>query len=279
MSLSVNIKKAFYGNKYVLNDINFSLEDNSILAIVGETGAGKTTVAKIVSGMYKFYPLHFDGEVETDKSISFIPQNISEALDPLFTIKTQMLEITKDEELIKKTLQSVGFFDVERILESYPHNLSGGMVQRVLIAMALLKGDILIADEFTSALDRTTKFQIVELFKDLNKRLKKTVIFITHDMELLIFDGLIAVMYMGEIVEFGNVSDIKNNPYHPYTKFLLNSIPKDDMKYTKDRFDEISINKNAKCPFVDICDYVQDVCYKEKPLMKQKGAGFVRCHF
>ncbi len=279
MSLSVNIKKAYYGNKEVLNDISFKLEDGDIFAIIGETGAGKTTVAKIISKAYKFYPLSFDGEINTNRTVSLIPQNITESLDPLFRIEYQMREIKDDLNLIKDTLLKVGFTDVERILRSYPHNLSGGMKQRVLTAMALLDGEILIADEFTSALDRTTKLQIVELFKDLNKKYNTTIIFITHDIELLKIEGTLMVMFMGEIMELGRINDIKNNPLHPYMKFLLGSVPSPDMHYTKDRFRELKINKNAKCPFVDICDKAQHICYDKKPILKEKKGRLVRCHF
>lgn len=279
MSLSVNIEKAYYGNKEVLNDISFKLEDGDIFAIIGESGAGKTTVAKIISKAYKFYPLSFKGSIDTDKTVSLIPQNITESLDPLFTIEYQMREIKDDLEFIKDTLLKVGFTDIERVLKSYPHNLSGGMKQRVLTAMALLEGEILIADEFTSALDRTTKLQIVKLFKDLNKKFKTTIIFITHDIELLKINGILMVMFMGEIVEFGMVDDIKKKPLHPYMKFLLGSVPTPDMHYTKDRFSELKINSSACCPFVDICDRSQDICYNKKPELKEKEGRLVRCHF
>ncbi len=277
--LSIDIKEAFYGTKKVLSNINLQLNDGDILAVVGETGAGKTTIAKIISGIYKFYGINFNGSVHSDKKISFVPQNISESLDPLFTVEAQMREINDDMELIRDTLLKVGFFDVERVLKYYPHNLSGGMKQRVLTAMALLEGDVLIADEFTSALDRTTKFQIVELFKKLNEEFNITIIFITHDIELLRFKGLLMVMHMGEIVEFGDADSIKNNPYHPYMKFLMGSIPKEDMHYTKDRFKEVSINKTAACPFVEICDNSQELCYKIKPELKEHDERLIRCHF
>ncbi len=279
MSLSVNIKKAFYGEKEVLSDIRFDLKDGDVLGIIGETGAGKTTVAKIVSGLYKLYPLTFEGYVKTDKKISYVPQNITESLDPLFTVESQMREIKDDIETIRENLERVGFKDVDRILNSYPHNLSGGMKQRVLIAMALLAGEILIADEFTSALDRTTKLQIVKLFGELNKKLHTTIIFITHDIELLDFEGFLMVMFGGEVVEYGRVSDIKNNPMHPYMEFLLSCVPTEDMHYTKNRFKEIVVNKNAACPFVGICQKTQNVCFEKKPKLIDKGGRIIRCHF
>jgi oligopeptide/dipeptide ABC transporter ATP-binding protein len=190
-----------------------------------------------------------------------------------------MREIKDDIKVIKENLRRVGFKDVERVLDSYPHNLSGGMKQRVLIAMALLGGEILIADEFTSALDRTTKLQVVELFNELNKKLKTTIIFITHDIELLNYSGFLMVMFKGEIVEYGNVEDLKNSPMHPYMEFLLACLPTDDMHYTKDRFKEITINKDAKCPFVEICKKADKICFDEKPELKEKNGRLIRCHF
>ncbi len=279
MSLSVNIKEAFYGNKKVLNDIAFNLEDGDMLGIIGETGAGKTTVAKIVSGLYRLYPLNFKGFVKTSRKISYIPQNITESLDPLFTIEYQMREIKDDIKQIRDKLTRVGFKGVDRVLKSYPHNLSGGMKQRVLIAMALLEGEILIADEFTSALDRTTKLQVVKLLNELNERLDATIIFITHDIELLDYKGFLMVMFMGEMVEFGDVEEIKSNPIHPYMKSLLKCVPSDNMHYTKNRFKEIIINKKAMCPFVDLCDRADEICYKIKPQLKKNGTRIVRCHF
>ncbi len=279
MSLSVNINRAFYGDRAVLGNIRFEVKEGGMLGIIGETGSGKTTLARIISNLQRFYNLHVDGDVKSSGKISYIPQNVTESLDPLFTIEYQMREINDSTEEIRRALERVGFEDVERVLSSYPHNLSGGMQQRVLIAMALLEGKIIVADEFTSALDRTTKRQIVELLKRLNRQYKTTVVFITHDVELLEFEGLLLVMFMGEMVEFGDVERLKREPYHPYIKALLESVPREGMHYSKDRFREITINREAACPFVDICDKADRVCYSEKPPLKKVKERLVRCHF
>ncbi len=279
MSLSVDIKRAFYSEKEVLKNIRFELKDGDMLGIIGETGAGKTTVAKIVTGLYKLYRLTFEGYVKTDRKISYVPQNITESLDPLFTIEHQMREIKDNRSAIVYSLEQVGFRDIDRILDSYPHNLSGGMKQRVLIAMALLAGEILIADEFTSSLDRTTKLQVVKLFNELNRKFKTTIIFITHDIELLNYTGFLMVMFRGEIVEYGNVEDLKNNPIHPYMEFLLACLPSDGMHYTKDRFKEITINEKSQCVFVDMCAKSDKICFDKKPELKEKDGRLVRCHF
>ncbi len=279
MNLSVDINKAFYGDTPVLNEIHFELEKGDMLGIIGETGSGKTTLARIIASLNHFYNLRVNGSISTPGKVSYIPQNILESLDPLFTIEYQMKEITEDSARIRDVLKRVGFEDVERILSSYPHNLSGGMQQRALIAMALLDGEVIVADEFTSALDRTTKLQVVKLLNEINANYKATVVFITHDIELLKYQGKLLVMFMGNMVEFGDVDQIKENPFHPYIRALLGSVPKEGMHYSKDRFKEITINKEAACPFVEICEKVRDVCYREKPPLKKVKERIVRCHF
>ncbi|AEA33730.1 oligopeptide/dipeptide ABC transporter ATP-binding protein [Hippea maritima] len=279
MICDVEINSAFYGNHQVLEDIRFNLNKGDILAIVGESGTGKTTLARIISGLYRFYGLKFDGKVDIDGKIDVVPQNITDSLDPLFSIESQLREIKDDLDSIKKILAKVGFVDVERILKSYPHNLSGGMKQRVLIAMALLNADIVMADEFTSALDTITKLKIVELLKKLNENENITIIFITHDMELLEFDGDIIVMFGGRIVEKGKILDVKSNPLHPYTRFLINATPRLNMHYSKDRFNQIEIDKDAACPFIKTCSKAKEICRNKKPPLKEVKGRFVRCHF
>ncbi len=279
MSLSIDVELAKYADREVLKQISFQLKDGEILAIIGETGAGKTTLAKVIAGIGSLYGLTYKGHVETDRRISYIPQNILESLDPLFTIEYQMREVKNDISLIKEMLGRVGFDDVDRVLRSYPHNLSGGMQQRVLTAMALLEGEILVADEFTSALDKTTKLQVVELFNELNKTMGITIIFITHDIELLRFKGKLLVMHKGKMVEFGDAESIKNKPEHPYMEHLLTSLPREGMHYTKDRFSEINIDPEAACPFVKICQKSNSICFAEEPPLKKRNERMVRCHF
>ena len=279
MICSIDIKEAFYGERKVLENISFTLDEGDVLAIVGESGAGKTTLGRIISGLHQFYPLKFYGKIELNTTVDVVPQNITDSLDPIFTIKEQMLEIDNDLDRIANTLRVVGLGDVEEVLRSYPHNLSGGMKQRVLIAMALLRARLLLADEFTSALDMITKLKVVNLLKRLNREKGISIIFITHDMELLNFEGEMIVMFDGKVLEKGKIDDIKVSPLHPYTHFLLSSTPKLDMHYKKDRFEEININREFACPFVESCGKAEEICKREKPELRESSGRWVRCHF
>jgi len=278
MICSVNIKRAFYGERQVLEDIFFEVKEGGILAIVGESGAGKTTLGRLISGLYKFYPLTYEGKIESRATIDVIPQNITDSLDPVFKIKDQLLEITDKLDYIKEVLNTVGLKPHE-VLDAYPSNLSGGMRQRILIAMAILRANLIVADEFTSALDTITKIKVVRLLRELNKSKGISLIFITHDLDLLDFDGDVIVLFGGKILEMGKVKEIKRNPLHPYTRFLLSSSPKLDIRYTNYRFKEISINKSLACPFYGSCELAQDKCKESEPKLKRRDERWVRCHF
>ena len=278
MICSVNIKRAFYGERQVLKDISFDVEEGGILAIVGESGAGKTTLGRLISGLYRFYPLTYEGKIESRATIDVIPQNITDSLDPVFTIKDQLLEITDDLDHIKNVLRTVGL-KPDEVLRAYPSNLSGGMRQRILIAMAILRANLIVADEFTSALDVITKIKVVRLLKELNRSRGISLIFITHDLDLLDFDGDVIVLFDGKILERGRVKDIKSNPLHPYTKFLLNSSPKLDLHYKNYRFKELNIDKSLACPFYNSCEFAQDRCRDVEPKLKRRGDRWIRCHF
>ncbi len=280
MSLDVHIKSARYFNNSVLKDIDFKLNAGGVLTIVGESGAGKTTIGRIITGLDKFYNINFDGYVKSSEKIGYVPQSLSESMDPVFSVEYQMREIKNSSTLLKKTLMDVGLKDVDRILKSYPHNLSGGMKQRVLIAFALLDSKTIVADEPTSALDRATQKQIVKLFKDLNKKTGISIIFITHDLDLLKFDSNVIVLYNGLIIEYASSKELLQNPLHPYTKILMNSAPKANMHYNKDKF-AVSYNieqSGGVCPFVDICENKRDICYTKLPELRNVGGRLLRCH-
>ncbi len=278
MICSVDIKKAYYGERQVLEDISFDVEEGGILAIVGESGAGKTTLGRLISGLHRFYPLTYEGKIESKGIVDVIPQNITDSLDPVFTIKDQLLELTDDMDKIRDVLNTVGL-KPEEVLKAYPSNLSGGMRQRVLIAMAILRANLIVADEFTSALDAITKIKVVKLLKELNKSKGVSLIFITHDLDLLDFDGDVIVLFDGKIIEKGRVKDIKENPMHLYTQFLLNSSPKLNTRYTDYKFKELNIDKSLACPFYNSCEKAQDECKNIKPELKRKGERWIRCHF
>ncbi len=279
MICSVDIKKAFYGNRQVLKDIFFDINEGGILAIVGESGAGKTTLGRLVSGLYKFYPLTYEGKIDKKEELDVVPQNITDSLDPVFKVKEQMLEICNDENKIKNVLEIVGFNKADDILSSYPTNLSGGMKQRVLIAMAILRSNFILADEFTSALDMVTKIKVVNLLKKLNKERKTSLVFITHDMELLDFDGEMIILYDGKILEKGRIEEVKRDAQHPYTRFLINSTPKLGLHYTNYKFSNMDIDKKLGCPFYNSCENAQNLCKENMPPLKKKGNRWLRCHF
>jgi peptide/nickel transport system ATP-binding protein/oligopeptide transport system ATP-binding protein len=235
--------------------VDFSIRRGEIYGLVGETGCGKSVTAnsimrlvpcppgKIVSGTITFRGqdvLSLNQKEMRDVNgnrISIIFQDPSTALNPVYKIGKQMTEtlIFKQNiknslarEKVKDLLQLVGMADPNRICRQYPHELSGGMQQRVMIAMALLcEPDLLIADEPTTALDVTTQMQILELILRLQEKLGFSVLIITHDLGVTAeFCHRISVMYAGSIVESGLANDIFENPQHPYTKGLLNAIPK-----------------------------------------------------
>ena len=290
------------GKIHALDDVNFSLEKGESVGIAGESACGKSTLGlslirmipngKIVSGK-----IIFDGKSFLDipnsefdkkhrwKDISMIFQGAMNSLDPVFTIKEQFIEILKEhdfkgdlEKIIIDSLSSINL--QENILQKYPHELSGGMKQRVIIAMALLlKPKFVIADEPTTALDVLTQAQIINLFKKL-KRDGTTLMFISHDLAVLSeVAEKIGVMYGGKMIEFGNSSEIFKNPKHPYTIGLLESIPRlhgdKKPKFIKGTPPDL-LNVEQGCRFIDRCPEAMEKC-KETPPKIKTDSGYVLC--
>ena len=246
------------GEVRAVNGISFSLDKGKVLGIVGESGSGKSVTAYSIMrilvepGRIKSGEILFDGQdiVKFSKKqmsefrgkrISIIFQDPMTSLNPTYTIGNQLreailLHTNRNHEQANaravEMLKLVGVNEPEKRLKQYPHELSGGMRQRVMIAMALAcEPDILIADEPTTALDVTIQAQILELMKDLQKKLGMAIIMITHDLGVIadMCDEII-VMYAGRICERGTVDEIFYNPKHEYTKGLLRSIPKLDSR-------------------------------------------------
>ena len=234
--------------------INLSLEKGETLAIVGESGSGKSVTGLALTRLLPEPPTKYvSGEVLLDgkdvlkmkphelralrgNRIAYVFQEPSTSLNPVFTIRNQIAEAIQlhrpevkdvDAEIIKH-LELVGIKDPQARLHSYPHQLSGGMQQRVMIAMALsCQPDILVADEPTTALDVTIQAQIMDQFRDLRSRLNMTVILITHNFGIIgEFADKVAVMFRGKIVEHGTTKEVLGNPQHPYTKALIQCIPR-----------------------------------------------------
>ena len=286
------------GEVKALNGVSFSMEEGEVLGIVGESGSGKSVTAYSIMGLTA-YPgklvggtVHFNGhEIEkmTEKEfrkirgneVSIIFQDPMTSLNPVYTIGNQIVEVillhtnkTKKEayERAKELLELVGINEPTKRLKQYPHELSGGMRQRVMIAIALAcEPKLLIADEPTTALDVTIQAQILELMQELRKKLGMSIIMITHDLGVVAsMCEKIAVMYAGHIVEYGTADEIFYNPSHEYTKGLIKSIPKLNAEKIE-RLVPIEgqpvdlLNPPAGCPFAPRCSECMKICLNKMP--------------
>ena len=286
------------GEVKALNGVSFSMEEGEVLGIVGESGSGKSVTAYSIMGLTA-YPgklvggtVHFNGhEIEkmTEKEfskirgneVSIIFQDPMTSLNPVYTIGNQIVEVillhtnkTKKEayERARELLELVGINEPTKRLKQYPHELSGGMRQRVMIAIALAcEPKLLIADEPTTALDVTIQAQILELMQELRKKLGMSIIMITHDLGVVAsMCEKIAVMYAGHIVEYGTADEIFYNPSHEYTKGLIKSIPKLNAEKIE-RLVPIEgqpvdlLNPPAGCPFAPRCSECMKICLNKMP--------------
>ena len=291
-----------YGDVHALEDIEFTLEENESIGIAGESACGKSTLGlsiirmvqggNIVSGKIMFNGQSlldmtnpkFDENIRW-KKISMVFQGAMNSLDPVFTVRQQFDEILKQhkfkgnsDKIILDTIHSVNL--EATILKKYPHELSGGMKQRVIIAMALLlKPNFVIADEPTTALDVLIQAQIINLLKSLKKN-GMSIMLISHDLAILSeIAEKIGVMYGGKMIEFGSASEIFRNPMHPYTQGLLNSIPTlDDRKKLKfiPGVPPGLISPKEGCRFFDRCPEAMDKCKTNPPKIKT-DSGYVLC--
>ena len=290
------------GKVHALDDVSFSLGKGESIGIAGESACGKSTLGlslirmisngKIVSGKIIFDGKSFleisDSEFDKKhrwKDITMVFQGAMNSLDPVFTVKEQFVEILSEhdfkdnsEKTIRESLSSVNLED--NILQKYPHELSGGMKQRVIIAMALLlKPKFVIADEPTTALDVLIQAQIINLFKRLKKD-GMTLMLISHDLAVLSeVAEKIGIMYGGKMVEFGSSSEIFGDPKHPYTIGLLESIPRlhgdKKPKFIKGTPPDL-LNAGEGCRFIDRCPEAMEKC-KETPPKITTDSGYVLC--
>lgn len=301
------------GKVIAIKDVSFDLFPGEILGIVGESGCGKSVTSKSIMRLLPAYnsfiteesSIDFDGLNIAQASeremrdirgnrIAMIFQEPMTALNPVFTIGWQLDEALKYHTDLNRSermdravemLRMVEIPNPEKRVREYPHQLSGGMRQRVVIAMALCcKPEVLIADEPTTALDVTIQAQILKLMDSLRQETKTAVVLITHDLGVIaqVCDRVI-VMYAGQVVEVATVHELFKSPKHPYTKALLESIPQHGSEFHQKKLPTIEgmvpslFELPDGCRFQDRCQFKTEDCVQQEPELKSIGSREVRC--
>jgi oligopeptide/dipeptide ABC transporter ATP-binding protein len=293
----------------VLKGVSIKINKGEVVALVGESGSGKTTLAQAIIGIIDTPPVFITkGEVFFDgkkiipnlenkfdfrgKGINMVLQEPLVSLNPVYTVKTQLEEAaevagipeTQRENVIKSTLDELALRDIDRLLNLYPHQISGGMRQRVAIALAVIERPrLIILDEPTTGLDLIVQRKIMSLLLNLRKDVNSSILIITHDLAVAAnMADRIYVMYAGNAVESGRKKDIINNPLHPYSVMLRSSIPtgyKDSgpLKVTEGAVADIT-NLPPGCPFHPRCPHAMEICKKEfPPLITKEDNREVAC--
>ena len=310
--LEVNELAVQFGDFKAVDRISYQVEQGEVVGIVGESGSGKSVSSLAIMGLIDFpgkvtaKALHFDGQdlkTISEKArrkivgadVAMIFQDPMTSLNPCFTVGYQIMEALKIHQGGSKKqrrdraielLNCVGIPDPENRLNVYPHQLSGGMSQRVMIAIAIAcNPKLLIADEPTTALDVTIQGQIIELLLDLQKKDNMALVLITHDLALVAESAnKIIVMYAGQIVEIGDANIIFKTPLHPYTQALLNSLP----EFTKDKQRLASLSgvvpgkydRPLGCLLNPRCPYADEKCRTSEPALHAFGKyRQVKCHY
>lgn len=305
--------KTIDGDVHVLKDINFEIHDNEIFGIAGESGCGKTTLLNTFYDIVE-YPLVIDQgrvvlEGEKDgkkfsyesgqirktwwKNISYVPQAAQSVLNPIVRLKTQFIDSIpkeerkkeKPEEILKRVAEYLKELNLSPdVLESYPFQLSGGMRQRAIIALAtFMSPSVVLADEPTTALDVVVQKGILMMLMRLQKQLKNTMIIVSHDMGVhyQITDRM-AIMYSGSVAELGKTEDIFNDPLHPYTKMLVDALPRvgEDVQRVGIAGRPPALkNPPPGCRFAPRCPHATDRCRSEVPKFREIRPGrFAACH-
>ncbi len=308
-----NLRTYFYTRKGVVpavDGVDFQVKPGEILGIVGESGCGKSvtslSILRLLIHYAKIEPgseINFEGKnlaglskkemrKVRGKDIAMIFQDPMTSLNPVMTIEKQLMETVQNHQGVSKAearklalemMKKVGIPSPEKRMKEYPHQLSGGMKQRVMIAMALMcNPKLLIADEPTTALDVTIQAQILKLMRDLKEETGSAIMLITHDMGVVAsMADAIMIMYAGRVVEYGEAKEVFRNPKHPYTVGLLKSIPRLDEKvdtlFTIEGTVPNQYNMPAGCKFWPRCPHATEKCKTEEPALIHLGESQVRC--
>lgn len=298
-----DLRTTFRGDITALQGVSFSLDAGEVLVLLGESGSGKSVTARSIMRLYGKQAA-ISGSVQLDDQdltalseadmqkvrgglIGLVPQDPTGALDPLRSIGSQLVEMLRVSGAVPRRrdaktralelLSMVGIPDPARVAQSRPHQLSGGMRQRAVIAIAVAcEPRVLIADEPTTALDVTVQAQVLELFLDLQKSLGMAMILVTHDVGVAEeIGGTIGVMYAGRLVETGPASEVLRAPHHPYTKGLMDSLPRPGVERGQlpviPGRPPMTGEQIEGCPFAPRCALVQDQCRAERPPLLQVG--------
>lgn len=295
---------------HVLKDVSLDIYDGEIVALVGESGCGKTTLGKIITGLHKptSGSVYFQGQkvsgvfskdLASYNAVQFIQQDSYAALNPVRTIYQSLYAPIKThnrkwsrkqiDAKIEELMALIGLTPSAQYLSKYPHQLSGGQRQRILMARAIsLEPKLIVADEPVSMIDVSLRLSLLNLMKELNEKLKMSFVYISHDLSTsryIASSGRVAVMYLGEIVEIGNIGDVIANPKHPYTRALVKAVPIPDPEYRGS--DELPLksmqlgsleNRGDGCSFYERCLYSCESCHLRQQYVKTNTADVLCCN-
>ena len=307
LSIDYKVKDGYLS---AVKNVNFEINRGEVFAVVGESGCGKSTVAHSIMNLLPGGNEEISGKIifkgrdlrqcsEKDmekirgKEIGMIFQNPLDSLNPVYTVGDQVAEAILLDKVDKveawnrviKLFKDVKMPDAEERVKSFPHELSGGMRQRVMIAMMLSRNpELLIADEPTTALDVTIEAQILEIMKELKEKYDTAIMLITHNFGLVAeIADRVGIMYAGEMIETGDVFEIFEHPTHPYTRLLMQALPRNTKKEGRLQTIDGSVpritEKKSGCRFANRCPYAKEICKTEDPAIITVGENHIcRCH-